>query len=252
MGAQERLSALVDLLRQDGQVVVSDAAVRFGTAEMTIRRDLDVLVERGVARRIRGGAVNQLMTGDELPFRLRELDAVDAKRRIGAAVAELISEGEAVALDSGTTLFEVAKNLTSVRATVLPMSLQSALVLSQAPDVRLIIPGGEIRGGEEAMVGPIALTTITQMRFDTVVLGCCGISAEGQLMAHDLGDAAIKKALIASGRRCVLAVDGGKFGRAALAVVTDLAELDVIVTDESAPTSVVAALESAGVEVRRA
>ena len=118
--------------------------------------------------------------------------------------------------------------------------------------MRLIIPGGEVRGGEEAMVGPIALATITQMRFDTVVLGCCGISAEGQLMAHDLGDAAIKKALIASGRRCVLAVDGGKFGRAALAVVTDLAELDVIVTDESAPTSVVAALESAGVEVRRA
>ena len=128
---------------------MSDAAVRFGTAEMTIRRDLDVLVKRGVARRIRGGAVNLLMSGDELPFRLRELDAVDAKRRIGAAVAELISEGEAVALDSGTTLFEVAKNLTSVRATVLPMSLQSALVLSQAPEVRLIIPGGEVRGGED-------------------------------------------------------------------------------------------------------
>lgn len=230
---------------------MSDAAVRFGTAEMTIRRDLDVLVERGVARRIRGGAVNLLMRGDELPFRLRELDAVDAKRRIGTAVAGLIAEGEAVALDSGTTVVEVAKNLTSARATVLPMSLQSALVLSGAPQVRLIIPGGEVRGGEEAMFGPIALASITQMRFDTVVLGCCGISAEGQLMAHDLGDAAIKKALIASSRRCVLAVHGRKFGRLALAVVTDLAELDVIVTDEAAPLSVITALESVGVQVLR-
>ena len=65
-------------------------------------------------------------------------------------------------------------------------------------------------------------------------------------MAHDLGDAAVKQALLASGGRSVLAVDGAKFGRVALAVVGPLAELDVVVTDDSAPELAVAALRAAG------
>src|ERR1700678_1418589 len=94
MDASQRLSELVDALRRDGRVDVATAAAEFGTAELTIRRDLDVLVERGVARRVRGGAVNLLMRGEELPFAMRELDALDTKKRIAAAVAGLIADGE--------------------------------------------------------------------------------------------------------------------------------------------------------------
>jgi DeoR/GlpR family transcriptional regulator of sugar metabolism len=118
--ASERVSRLVEALRRDGRVDVAGAAAEFGTAEMTIRRDLDQLVERGVARRVRGGAVNLLMRGEELPFAMREIEAVDAKRRIAAAVAGLIADGEAVGLDSGTTVVETARALTGRRVTVLP------------------------------------------------------------------------------------------------------------------------------------
>jgi DeoR/GlpR family transcriptional regulator of sugar metabolism len=110
----------------------------------------------------------------------------------------------------------------------------------------------EARPGELAMVGPLALAGIAALRFDTVVLGCCGVSPEGNVMAHDLGDAAVKQALLASGSRSVLAVDGAKFGRGALAVVCELASVDVVVTDDSAPASAVAALQAAGVAVHRA
>src|SRR6202451_2926970 len=101
MDAPQRLSELVDVLRRDGRVDVATAAAEFGTAELTIRRDLDVLVERGVARRGRGGAVNLLMRGEELPFAMRAIEANGSKRRIAAAVAELIADGGAGALDSG-------------------------------------------------------------------------------------------------------------------------------------------------------
>src|SRR5471030_1082547 len=101
MDASERVSRLVNALRRDGRVDVVSAAEELGTAEMTIRRDLDLLVERGIARRVRGGALNLLMLGEELPFAMREIEAVDSKRRIAVAVADLIGDGEAVALDSG-------------------------------------------------------------------------------------------------------------------------------------------------------
>ncbi|MCU1459349.1 MAG: DeoR family transcriptional regulator [Actinomycetia bacterium] len=249
--ATERLSELVGTLRRDGRIDVAAAAAEFGTAELTIRRDLDLLVARGVARRVRGGAVNLLMRGEALPFAMRELEAVDSKRRIAAAVAALISDGEAVGLDSGTTVVETARALTGRRLTVMPMSLHAAMALAGSPSIRLMLPGGETRAGELAMVGPMALAGIAALRFDTVVLGCCGVSPEGQMMAHDLGDAAVKLALLASARRSVLALDGAKFGRAALAVVCELAAVDVVVTDGSAPDSAAAALEAAGVEVHR-
>jgi DeoR/GlpR family transcriptional regulator of sugar metabolism len=102
------------------------------------------------------------------------------------------------------------------------------------------------------MVGPMALAGIAAVRLDTVVLGCCGVSPEGHVMAHDLGDAAVKQALLASARRSVLAVDGAKFGRGALAVVRELSRFDVVVTDATAPEPLLAALRADGVDVHRA
>ncbi len=252
MDAAQRLSGLVEVLRRDGRVDVATAAAEFGTAELTIRRDLDALVARGMARRVRGGAVNMLMRGEELPFAMREVEATGSKRRIAAAVAELIADGEAVGLDSGTTVTQTARALAGRRLTVMPVSLHAAMALAGSASVRLILPGGEARPGELAMVGPLTLASIAALRFDTVVLGCCGVSPEGRVMAHDLGDAAVKQALLASGARSVLAVDGSKFGRGALAVVCELAAVDVLVTDHSAPAQAVAALQAAGVQVHRA
>jgi DeoR/GlpR family transcriptional regulator of sugar metabolism len=249
--ATQRLSELVNVLRRDGRVEVATAAAEFGTAELTIRRDLDVLVARGAARRVRGGAVNLLMGGEELPFAMRQIEAVDSKRRIAAAVAELIADGEAVGLDSGTTVLETARALTGHRLTVMPLSLHAAMALAGSASIRLILPGGEARAGELAMVGPLALAGIAALRFDTVVLGCCGVSPEGNMMAHDLGDASVKQALLASAGRSILAVDGAKFSRVAMAVVCELAEVDVVVTDDRAPQSAVGALEAAGVDVHR-
>lgn len=252
MDASQRLSELVEMLRARGQVEVASAAAEFGVAELTIRRDLDVLVARGVARRVRGGATNLLMRGDELPLAMRELEAVESKRRIAEAVAGLIVDGEAVGLDSGTTVIETARALAGRRLTIMPMSLPAAVALSGSASVRLILPGGEVRPGELSAVGPMAVAGIAGLRFDTVVLGCCGVSGEGHVMAHDLSDAAVKQALLASARRTILAVDGTKFGREAMAVVCELAAVDVIVTDGQAPEPTVATLEAAGVQVIRA
>jgi DeoR/GlpR family transcriptional regulator of sugar metabolism len=250
MEASERIGRLIETLRRDGRVEVANAAVEFGAAAMTIRRDLDHLVERGVARRVRGGAVNLLMRGEELPFAMREIEAVDVKRRIAGIVADLIGDGEAVGLDSGTTVLETARALATRRVTVMPLSLHAAAVLAGGSGVRLIMPGGECRPGELAIVGPMALAAITAMRFDTVVLGCCGVSPEGHVMAHDLGDAAVKQALLASASRSVLALDGAKFGRGALAVVRELSTFDVVVTDNTAPEAMLAELRAGGVQVQ--
>jgi DeoR/GlpR family transcriptional regulator of sugar metabolism len=247
--ANARLAALTGLLQRDGRVEVAQAAEAFGTAEMTVRRDLDRLVAMGTARRIRGGAISLLMRGEELPFAMRELERAETKARIGAAVADVLRDGEAVLLDSGTTAVAVARALAGRRLTVMAMSLHVATVLSAGESVRLLVPGGEARPGELAMTGPLALAGIAALRFDTAVLAPCGL-AGGQVTAHDLGDAAVKQAMIASAARVVVAADGSKFGQTAMAVVSATDAVDMVITDATAPADALDALRAAGTEVR--
>jgi DeoR/GlpR family transcriptional regulator of sugar metabolism len=247
--ASARLAALTGLLQKDGRVDVAQAAGMFGTAEMTVRRDLDRLVAMGMARRVRGGAISLLMRGEELPFAMRGLERAEAKARIGAAVADVLRDGEAVLLDSGTTSLEVARALAGRRLTVMAMSLHVATVLSAGESVRLLLPGGEARPGELAMTGPLALASIAALRFDTAVLAPCGLGG-GQVTAHDLGDAAVKQAMIASAARVVVAADGSKFGQTAMAVVSATDAIDLVITDATAPADALDALRAAGVEVR--
>ncbi|HUA48826.1 MAG TPA: DeoR/GlpR family DNA-binding transcription regulator [Solirubrobacteraceae bacterium] len=246
MDSESRASELVRVLRREGRVDVAESAHAFGVAEMTIRRDLDALVNRGIARRVRGGAVSLLLRGDELPYAMREVDAVESKRRVASAVASAVQDGEAVVLDSGTTAAEVARALAGRRLSVMAAALRAANILAADASTRLLQPGGEVRTGELAAVGPLAISTISSLRFDTAIICPCGL-AGGVLTAHDLDDAAVKQAMIASASRVIVAADSSKFGHAAMAVVCPLAQADLLVTDVDVTPAVAQELDAAGV-----
>lgn len=237
-------------LRVSDTVSVAELAVEHAVSEMTIRRDLDELARQGVVRRVRGGAVSLLLRGEEPPFGVREREAVEAKRRIAAEVAELLVDGEAVLLDGGTTGLEIARAIRDRRMTVLPLSLQSAHELGTAPRIRLVLPGGEVRPGELSFTGPLAENAIRSLRFDTAIIGCCGLSARHGLTAHDLADVAIKQAAVASATRVIAATDSGKFTRTAFGAVCPIDHLDMVVTDTALPPAEHDSLTAAGVIVR--
>lgn len=250
MSSTERHRQITTAIRDAGRMSVQELAELTGSSEMTIRRDLDALAAQGVLERDRGGARSLLLRGEELPFSLRSSEGTTAKQAIAAAVAERIEDGETVLLDSGTTCVEVARLLRERDVTVMPLSLQAIRVLSDPPGTaQLWLPGGQCRATEGALVGPLALASIGALRFDTAVLGCCGLSADDGLTAYDLDDAAVKKAALAASARSVLATDGSKLGRVARARVAPAADLDAIVTDATAPDMDVASLHAAGAAV---
>jgi DeoR/GlpR family transcriptional regulator of sugar metabolism len=251
MASTDRLRQITEATRRSGQLSVAELAGLTGASEMTIRRDLETLADQGVLERFRGGARSLLLRGEEPPFMLRAEEAVDAKRRIAADVAGLIADGESVVVDSGTTCLEVAQALRTRRVTVMPLSMHAANALIGAPHVKLLLAGGEPRPGELALTGPLTEASLGALRFDTAIIGPCGLNAANGLTAHDLADAAIKRAAINSARRVIAAADASKFARTALAFVTPIAALDAVVTDETAPANEIDALTAAGVAVRR-
>ncbi|WP_246201711.1 DeoR/GlpR family DNA-binding transcription regulator [Streptomyces alboniger] len=248
---RDRLRQITEAVREAGRVGVAELAELTGASEMTIRRDLEALADQGVLERYRGGARSLLLRGEEPPFALREQEGLEVKRRIAAEVAGLIADGESVVVDSGTTCLEVARALEHRRLTVMPLSLHAVHALSAAHQVTLLVPGGQPRPGELALTGQLTTASLAALRFDTAVIGCCGLSAADGLTAYDLDDAAVKRAAIASARRVIAVADAAKLSRTALAFVTPAAALHAVVTDDAAADEETDALAAAGVTVRK-
>ncbi|WP_328911692.1 MULTISPECIES: DeoR/GlpR family DNA-binding transcription regulator [unclassified Streptomyces] len=249
----ERHRRIADAVQSAGRIGVAELASLTGASEMTVRRDLETLAAQGVLERYRGGARSLLLRGEEPPFALRAGEGQEVKRRIAAEVAALIADGETVVLDGGTTCLEVARLLADRRLTVMPLSLHAVNALSAAgPRLRLLLPGGEVRPGELGVTGPLAEASLGALRFDTAVVGCCGLTAQDGLTAYDLAEASVKRAAIASSRRVIAVAEAAKLTRTALAYVAAPTALHTVVTDTDAPAEQTGALAALGVRVIRA
>jgi DeoR/GlpR family transcriptional regulator of sugar metabolism len=248
--SSNRQDVILRGIRERGRVTVDDLARELTCSTMTIRRDLDRLAGLGLLRRVHGGAVSG-STGEETPYPVRSSTAVEAKQRIGRAAAELISDGETVLLDGGTTALEVARRLRGRRLTVTPLGLQGAAELRDEADIRLIMPGGDVRPVELAFVGPLTVHALGILRFDTAVIGCCGIDSADGLTGHDLDESAVKAAAIAAARRTIVVADASKWGAGAFARFHDLSKVTTVITDDAAPTDQTDALTERGIEVQR-
>jgi DeoR/GlpR family transcriptional regulator of sugar metabolism len=248
MDVRARRQTLVEAVRSES-IPVSQLALALGCSEMTVRRDLDVLERDGVIRRERGGAVAFNLRGDEVPYSVRAFEAPEAKGRIATAVAELIADGETVVLDSGTTTVEVGRALRGRAITMMPLGLRTLIDLADDDHVRLIAAGGDVRPGELVVTGDLAEVAFEHLRFDTFVLGACGISEHDGVTTHVPADARIKRAAVSSSRRTILVGDASKLGAVAFGRVCGLDAVEQLVTDASpAQTS---GLESAGLTINR-
>ena len=248
MNVRTRRQSIVEAVRSD-PVPVSSLAIALGCSEMTVRRDLDALEREGVVRRVHGGAVAFSVRSDEVPYSVRTFEATEAKVRIATAVAALIADGETVVLDCGTTTAEVGRALRGRAVTIMPLGLRTLIDLAYDDQVRLIAAGGDVRSGELVFTGDLAEVAFERLRFDTFVLGCCGISESVGATTHVPADARVKRAAISSSRRTILVSDASKIGEVAFGRVCDVDALERMVTDASpAQTS---ALESAGLMIER-
>ncbi len=249
--SSERYDLIAGALRERDRVEVAELAELTGCSEMTIRRDLDVLERDGLLRRVRGGAVSTL-SGEGAPYGVRARQQLEVKQRVGKVAAELLDDGESVVIDAGTTTLEVARAVVGRRLTVLPLSLHVANALAEGAGMRLVLPGGEVSPRELAFHGALTRSAFERMRFDTVVLGVCGLTAADGVSAFDLCDAETKQAAIRASARVVAVTDSAKLGRVAFGRVCPITDLDVLVTDRDAPAAQLDRFREAGVEVHLA
>lgn len=252
--AEMRLVLIQQLLEQRGFVRVRDLADRFGVSTVTVRNDLQVLEERQVAFRVHGGAMPFNGARGERPFEEVVERQAEQKSAIAALAASLVSNGETVVVDVGTTAASLAQALVDrsdlTELTVITSGLKVALLLEAAhPRFSVVVTGGTLRPKQHSLVEPLATAMFEKLRADTVFVGCNGVSVDGGVSNVNLPEAAVKRAMIASTARCVVLADSTKLGVVALAPVCTLAEVDVLVTDGGADPSELETIRAQGVDV---
>jgi DeoR family transcriptional regulator of aga operon len=245
----DRLSSILETLSRNGSVSVTDLAEGFGVSLATIRRDLQLLDEQRLVARVHGGAVARSVVY-ELPLRYKAARRQDEKRRIGAAAAELVSEGATVGLTGGTTTTEVAHALARLAGlTVVTNALNLASELAVRANLKLVVPGGVARPESYELVGPLAEASLAGLNIDIVFVGVDGISVETGCTTHHEVEAYTNRALIQRARRVVVVADRTKLGRVAFARICALDEVHELITDEQAEPAAIAAISGAGVAV---
>ncbi|MCK1795367.1 DeoR/GlpR family DNA-binding transcription regulator [Streptomyces sp. XM4193] len=265
MSKHERWSALLELLATEGRLEVEEAALALEVSSATIRRDLDELAGQQMLVRTRGGAIAHGVSY-ELPLRYKSARHASEKQRIAAAAAELISNGEVVGLNGGTTTTEVARTLAlrtsgsqdnaaggpsagSPALTVVTNALNIAGELAVRPQIKIVTTGGVARPQTFELVGPLTLGVLNEVALDAVVLGVDGIDPRLGVMAHHEDEASISRLFAERAHRVIVVTDSSKMGRRAFARICDLDRVDVLVTDKGISDEDRARMTEAGVRV---
>jgi len=246
----ERQQKILELVRAKGTVTISELCPMFDVTSMTVRRDLRHLAEKSLLEQTYGGATIIQSTSYEPPFPSRQIVNAMQKKAIAKRAAELVRDGDTVALDVGTTTLELARCLrTKESLLVLTASTQVALELAGCRNIRVILAGGEVRPGELSVVGEVAVATYERFYVDKAFLGAAAVSSEHGVSDFNLEDTVVKKAMIARAKQVILLADCSKFGKIAFARVCPLNALHMVVTDSGADRRFLSEMERSGVEV---
>ncbi len=254
---ESRLVVIQKLLQQSGSVSVEDLSEKLDVSVVTVRRDLNMLEERGLLRRTHGGAesIEPLFYEpfrNDRSFQAQVSRFADEKRRIGRAAAELIQPGENIALTPGTTTTEVVRGIPlNHNVTVVTNTVNIAMELSKRKDVSVFVTGGYLRGEWFSLVGPTAIHAIDHVVIHTLFIGADGIDPSWGATCFSPDEATLNGTMVKHARRKIAVVDQSKFGVVAGWQICQAGDLDILVTDANATDEMIAPFEKMGIKVLR-
>lgn len=250
MRPRERQQQIIDLVHSHGKVSVQQLATKFAASAETIRRDLTLLAADDKIRKVHGGAIPSREFG-EGAFAQRMQANVEAKRLIAAKAKPLISPGDTIFIDTGSTTLAMAEVLATIdNLTVITNSTAIARTVSAANDsVQMFLLGGEYNGDNRQTHGAIALNQLGGFHASLALLTVAAVAGEPGVMDFSFDEASLASAMLERSDRVVILADASKFDRVAPFVVASFEQIDTLVCDQAPAGLLAHRLEQAGVAV---
>lgn len=248
MTHSQRDDQLMELVRANGTATVATLSAEIGVAPSTIRRDLRRLAMERRLVRTYGGAT--LVGGAFGTLRSGSIPGLAEKRRVSEAASRLVRDGQTIAITSGTTAVEFARNLVDrTELTVITNSLDVAQVLLDNDGIQLVVLGGVVRPGMHSLLGHLTELACHEMQADTLFMGIGAISLDRGLLNDYMPEILTDRAIRSIASSVVVMADATKFDLVAPAVVLGLDEVNTIVTDSRVRPATIDALTARGIQV---
>ena len=230
--AIERRNQILERLQTCKRVVVSELSRDFDVSEETIRRDLEKLEKEGYATKTYGGAVIKEGNGAELPFVVRKNTNVTGKQQIARLIGAMIRDGDQIMLDASSTAVFVAQNIKSKKnITVITNSVEVLIELADVSGWKILSTGGTMKEGSLAFVGHQAEKMLSTFHVGKAIVSCKGLDAVRGLTDVSESFAQLKKTMLESATKGILAVDSSKFDKISFTEIGKISDVSMIVTD---------------------
>lgn len=212
MLTSQRRALISSRLDRDGEIVAKLLADELGLSEDTIRRDLREMAAEGLLKRVHGGALPLTPALPDLAAR-RDV-AGSIKQQLGRRAAGLVTNGQVVFLDGGTTNAHLVRALPrEMRITIVTHSPTIASELERH-EAEVILIGGKLYRHSMVSTGSAAISAISQMRVDIFFLGVTAIHPVHGLSTGDYEEAAVKYAISRQAAETYVLATPEKFGAA--------------------------------------
>lgn len=248
---EERYKKITELLKQSDVVKVTELVRVLNVSVDTVRRDLENLEKKGQLKRVHGGAVLVADYGDKLSFPFREFKFKEEKAELAALACTFVSEGQAIALNAGTTNIEMARKLADSfeRLTVITNGLRIVDCFSGKPGFTVIVPGGMLDHGEHALYGKTCEEQIAGYNIDIAFIAINALSLEKGLTDFRIHETGVIHAMMHAARKKIVVADSSKFEKVSYVNVCPLAEIDMIATDSKIGADMIESYRREGIRI---
>ncbi len=248
---EERQQMILDTLQDNHRVTVPELSQRFGTSEVTIRRDLSELASTGKLVRAHRGALRVVPAPPEPPVVQRIALGHAIKERIARAALDQVVDGDSIFIGSGSTMSVFARQLSSKKhLTVFTNALNIAAELVAGDgDITVVVTGGVLRAAELSLLGHIAELTLPEVRVNKVFMGVQALHLEGGWTTDHMPEVATTRRILEMASDLVVLADHTKLGRTAAAFIAPAERVRTLVTDSQADPKMLALFEARGIQI---
>lgn len=239
-----RQEEILKILDEKKSVTVEYLSEELYVSPATIRRDLSMMEKQGLLRRSHGGAVQFVPSNEEYSFSLREQENVIEKKKIATTVLKLINNNDTIFLDSSSTVGYIIPLLTKFKyLTVTTTGLRNALLLSDTPNLKIYIPGGQILNHSNSIVGSDTIDYISRIHADITILSCSGIDEKAGFTDNTIEQAKLKQIMSKNSKKVVMLCDSTKFNKTYLCTDLMFDDVDYLITDKTPPKNILDAVK---------
>jgi len=250
LDVDRRRQRILELLEKNAKVKVAELSQIFSISNVTIRNDLAELEDAGLLERIHGGAIRSHKAYYSMSLKERMKTNEDEKRRIAVKVASMVSAGDTLMMDSGTTTLFIARELKNTKdLTIVTNSLAIAEEIGYRDNIHFILVGGSLDLRYQFTYGDDAAQQLKRYKADLMVVSADGVSAEDGITTRHHNEAEVSRQMLLRANKAIAAVDFTKVGRGSFAFLGDVDCLDVLVTDEKANQEELALIREKGVKI---